>query len=355
MITSRTLRFTLLCAGCAAASFLATVWSASPAAPPASATQPSAFFRWLDVSPAQQRDIQIDDPAFERDLDTLRSQVQGQRAALADLLNTPDAPDAQVLAQIDRLAESQRLLQRRIGEYLLRVRDHLTQPQRLQLMDLCAATLQPSVDAAPLGRGQGGAGRGMGYGRGRGGRGMGGPGAGGGGGGRGAGGGGGRAARAAATQQAATPLPGMGMQAHTAIEALFANHQKIERRIEEIPNGVRTFTTSSDPEVTRQLRLHLAQMKTRLEAGLPMRRFDPLFRELFANYQKIHMTIEEIPGGALVTETSPDPQVTLLIRQHARTVSEFAQQGISRMAVPSTLPAGYRPAATATQPSHEAH
>jgi hypothetical protein len=146
----------------------------------------------------------------------------------------------------------------------------------------------------------------------------------------------------------------MGMQAHAAIEALFADHRKIERRIEEIPNGVRTFTTSTDPEVTRQLRLHLSQMKTRLEAGLPMRRFDPLFRELFTHYQKIHMTIEEIPGGAMVTETSTDPQVALLIRQHALTVSEFAQQGIGRMPIPSTLPAGYLPAA-ASQPSHEDH
>jgi hypothetical protein len=335
----RLITLSIVCTCCAGASFLATVWSAPPATASPATSQPTAFFRWLNVTLDQQHEIGLDDPVFEKDLETLRGDVQTQRSALAALLADPAAKEAHVLPQIDRLAEAEHRLQRRIGEYLLRIRDHLTQQQRLQLMDLCAATLQPPAGAAaaPMGRGQGGPGRGMGFGRGR-----------------------GRGAMNTSTRPAATAAatptvaPG-GMQAHDAIEALFTNHEKITRSIEEIPGGIRASTTSSDPEVARQLRTHVGQMKTRLEAGMPMRRFDPLFRELFAHADKVRMTIDEIPGGVRVTETSDDPQVVLLLRQHARTVSEFAEQGFDRMPVPSTLPAGYRPTPTGLQPPHDGH
>jgi hypothetical protein len=333
---ARVLVLTIVCASCAGASFLATVWSAPPAASAPAPAQATAFLRWLNVTADQQHEIQLDDPAFERDVSILRAAVQSDRAALAALLTDTDARENEVLPQIDRLAEADHKLQRRIGEYLLRVRDHLTQEQRLQLVDLCAATLQPppaSSNAAPLGRGQGGPGRGMGFGRGR-----------------------GRGTAAPATRPAALapgavpPTAGpMGMQAHDAIDALFAGHEKITRQVEDLPNGVRASSTSPDPEIARQLRTHVAQMKSRLEAGMPMRRFDPLFRELFAHAGEIRMTIDELPGGVRVTETSDNPQVVLLLRQHARTVSEFAVEGFERMAVPSTLPAGY--GAASTQPS----
>lgn len=338
MRVSRLFSLAAVCTCCAGASFLATVWSAPPSAANPPASQPAAFFRWLNVTPDQAREISLDDPAFEKDLESLRHQVQVQRSSLAALLADPDARESQVLPQIDRLADAEHRLQRRIGEYLLRVRDHLSQEQRLQLMDLCAATLQPQPAAnasGPMGRGQGGPGRGMGRGRGWG-------------------------AMNAATRPAtgpAAPAPAgrAGMQAHDAIEALFANHEKVTRRVEEIAGGIRAFTTSNDPEVARQLRTHVGQMKARLEAGMPMRRFDPLFRELFAHADKIRMTIDEVPGGVRVTETSDDPQVVLLIRQHARTVSEFAEQGFDRMPVPSTLPAGYRPAPARPQPASDGH
>ncbi len=51
----------------------------------------------------------------------------------------------------------------------------------------------------------------------------------------------------------------------------------------------------------------------------------------------------DIPDGIRVTHTSDDPQVVLLIRQHARRfVGEAAEQGMSRAMRPTPLPEGYR-------------
>lgn len=127
------------------------------------------------------------------------------------------------------------------------------------------------------------------------------------------------------------------------IHALLTNHEKVERRVEDIPNGVRTITTSDDPEVAELIRTHVRQMKSRYERDQPIRMMDPVFRELFRNRDKASLDYEDVPGGIRVTHTSDDPQVVLLIRQHARGfVSEAAEQGMSRAMRPTPLPEGYR-------------
>lgn len=128
---------------------------------------------------------------------------------------------------------------------------------------------------------------------------------------------------------------------HETIHSLMADHKAVSRKVEEIPNGVVTVTTSDDPEVARTIRVHTAEMKERLTSGQPIRMFDPLFQEIFRNHEKIEMKIEEIAGGVKVTETSSDPKVVALIRQHAKVVSEFTAQGMARMHERSPLPESY--------------
>lgn len=136
------------------------------------------------------------------------------------------------------------------------------------------------------------------------------------------------------------------MQDMRSIHGLLTNHEKIERRVEDIPNGVRTVTTSDDPQVAQLIRTHVRQMNARYERDQPIRLMDPVFRELFRNRDKASLTFEDIPGGIRVTHTSDDPQVVLLIRQHAhRFVSEVAEQGMRRAMRPTPLPQGYRPPA----------
>lgn len=127
------------------------------------------------------------------------------------------------------------------------------------------------------------------------------------------------------------------------IHTLLMEHEEIHRTVEDIPGGVRTVTTSSDAELARSIRTHVRQMKERVEQGRAIRHMDPVFREIFENHGKIEMHIEGVPGGVRVVETSDDPQVTLLIRQHAhRAVSEFVEDGMSRAMQPTPLPDGYR-------------
>lgn len=128
------------------------------------------------------------------------------------------------------------------------------------------------------------------------------------------------------------------------IHDLLINHEKIDRKVEDIPGGVRTLTTSRDAQVARAIRAHVHQMKGRVEDGRPIRHMDPLFREIFEHHDKIEMQVEDVPGGVQVTETSKDPQVAALIRQHARkAVSEFVTGGMRRAMRPTPLPEGYQP------------
>lgn len=139
---------------------------------------------------------------------------------------------------------------------------------------------------------------------------------------------------------------GMGgrMRRHMrVIHRLLVEHEDISRTVEEIPGGIRSITVSRRPEITDAIRAHVRQMKARVETGEPIRQMDPVFREIFEHHTKIQMEIDDVPGGARVTETSDDPQVVLLIRQHAeRAVSEFVADGMQRAMRPTPLPPGYR-------------
>jgi hypothetical protein len=155
-------------------------------------------------------------------------------------------------------------------------------------------------------------------------------------------------------------MMGGGMQDMRAIHGLLSQHQKIERSVKDIPDGVETVTTSRDPEVAKLIREHVWQMKARIEEGRPIRQMDPLFREVFKNHQHIHMQIADVPGGVRVSETADKPDVVPLVRQHARrAVSEFVAEGMRRAMQPTPLPPGYTPHDGSdhgeARPSHGCH
>ncbi|MGH3737554.1 MAG: hypothetical protein ACRDT6_18385 [Micromonosporaceae bacterium] len=139
---------------------------------------------------------------------------------------------------------------------------------------------------------------------------------------------------------------GMGgamMRDMRVIRGLLDNHLEIQRDVTDVPGGIRSVTTSADGEVAAAIRTHVDQMRQRIEQGATIRHMDPLFREIFEHHEKIEMKVEEIEGGVRVVETSSDPQVVLLIRQHARrAVSEFVATGMDRAMRPTPLPDGYR-------------
>jgi len=139
---------------------------------------------------------------------------------------------------------------------------------------------------------------------------------------------------------------GMGMRGgqdghHENIHGLLDQHEAIKRQVIEIEGGVETVTTSEDPAIVEMIREHVVQMEQRVVSGQGLRWWDPTFAELFRHHEQIEMQIEEVPGGVRVRETSPNPDVAMLIRQHEKGVSEFVADGHARARQATPLPKGY--------------
>ena len=122
---------------------------------------------------------------------------------------------------------------------------------------------------------------------------------------------------------------------------LVTHHDQLERVVEDIPNGIQTVTTTGDPELLEPLRKHVQEMSAVLEEGGHVRKWDPLFAEIFEHGEAIQIEIEEIDDGVRVTETSKDEEVVKLIRAHARKIDQFVARGQDACREETPLPADY--------------
>lgn len=122
---------------------------------------------------------------------------------------------------------------------------------------------------------------------------------------------------------------------------LITHHDQLKRVVEDIPNGVQTVTTTGDPELVEPLRKHVEEMSAVLEAGGHVRKWDPLFAEIFEHGEAIQIEIEEIDDGVRVTETSNDEDVVKLIRAHARKIDQFVARGQDACREETPLPTDY--------------
>lgn len=112
----------------------------------------------------------------------------------------------------------------------------------------------------------------------------------------------------------------------------------IRRSIKEIPAGVETVTESEKPEITAKIQDHVVAMHKRVKEGRGIHLRDPLFAELFRNYDKIKMTYEKTEKGVKVVETSEDPKIARMIQAHARVVSKFIENGHAEMRKDHPIP-----------------
>ena len=108
---------------------------------------------------------------------------------------------------------------------------------------------------------------------------------------------------------------------------LLANHDKIERTVKRLPDGVETVTESSDPAVTAKIQEHVRAMKLRVEKMQPIHMRDPLFAAIFRRADKIKLEYKLTGRGVRVKETSDDALAVALIQAHADVVSAFAAKG----------------------------
>ena len=122
---------------------------------------------------------------------------------------------------------------------------------------------------------------------------------------------------------------------------LIDNHDRLERTVEVIPGGVRTRTTTDDPELVDALRRHVRQMAALIHDGGRIRNWDPLFREIFDRREAIEIQIDDLEDGVEVTETSSEAEVARLIQAHARKVDEFVARGRAAYREETPLPEGY--------------
>ena len=131
----------------------------------------------------------------------------------------------------------------------------------------------------------------------------------------------------------------------TAMTLVHGDRSLILRTVEEVPDGVVTVTRiPSDPQAVEVLHQHVAEMTSLLESGGQVRRWDPLFAEIFEHAEEIDIEIETLEDGVRVTETSDNPQVVALIRAHARKVDQFIARGPEAVHEATPLPEGYRTA-----------
>lgn len=114
--------------------------AARTARAPAEAPDPAtnALLDWLNVRGEQRTDIAAADTAFAADLQQLRASLEAKRTALAAALGNPETPDAQILAHVEAVIAADSALERRVAQYLLAVRPHLTSDQQRRLFGLCA-------------------------------------------------------------------------------------------------------------------------------------------------------------------------------------------------------------------------
>jgi len=82
------------------------------------------------------------------------------------------------------------------------------------------------------------------------------------------------------------------------------------------------------PELVQELAFALhTHMTLRLKEGKGIHLRDPLFTEIFKQYDKVSMKVEKTEKGVKVTETSTDPYVAKLIQAHAAVVTKFIEMG----------------------------
>ena len=137
------------------------------------------------------------------------------------------------------------------------------------------------------------------------------------------------------------------MQRHqhdqSVFQTLLRYHDRIQRQVENLPDGMRTVTTSKDPNVVKLLHDHVPAMHRRLQENFSLRNWDPAFAEIFAQHDKVKMEVTLLPNGVLVEEKSNDPNVVKLIHAHGEVINLFIRDGFVQGQKISPLPVDYRP------------
>ncbi|HBZ43484.1 MAG TPA: hypothetical protein DEO85_05355 [Maritimibacter sp.] len=114
------------------------------------------------------------------------------------------------------------------------------------------------------------------------------------------------------------------------LAVMFRHFETLSRDVETLPNGIRTVTRSSDPEVMDALVSHVVGMIGRVEAKDDPEIFiqSPTMDIFFARAEGIETEIEMTDDGIVVVQTSDDPDLVAALHTHAAEVTDMAERGM---------------------------
>jgi len=146
-------------------------------------------------------------------------------------------------------------------------------------------------------------------------------------------------AAVATAQQPTTPpraMAGRGpaqMAEMGAIHELMVNHERINRTVTNLTDGIRAVTESDDPQIAKIIKDHVLSMDQHVSAGndpgLPME--STALHSIFQNADKVHTSIQTTAKGVIVVQTSNDPQTVAALQKHASEVSDLVKGGMAAM------------------------
>ena len=132
-----------------------------------------------------------------------------------------------------------------------------------------------------------------------------------------------------------TNMPGLGGLDPTPEESaelavMFNNFHLIDRTVENLPNGIRTVTNSTDEDVMAALVSHVVGMIDRVEDGRDPQIFiqSPTLDIFFLRGDRIATQIDVTDEGIVVVQTSDDPELVEALQVHAAEVTDMAERGM---------------------------
>ena len=123
-------------------SFAITVVSRSQTTEPVPPAPSTPLAQWLHLEQDQAAEVSEHDPHFAEDVQKLRDTLANERARLITLFENIETSDEDLRQQIEVVIDAHNQVERRVADYLITVRHHLTPAQQQRLFSLCADNIR---------------------------------------------------------------------------------------------------------------------------------------------------------------------------------------------------------------------
>ncbi len=112
---------------------------------------------------------------------------------------------------------------------------------------------------------------------------------------------------------------------------MFRNFDTITREVENLPDGIRTVTRSSDVAVMDALVSHAVGMIDRVGQNddPKIRIQSPTLDVFFVRGDEILSDVEVTDDGLVVIQTSDNPEIVAALQTHAAEVTQMADRGMA--------------------------